>query len=403
MKMLLPKDIEYCIEVMSGATSPPKIPKGRHTGIGMYIKLARYDVNFVNNVSSYIHRGLGMTSRQRELAVKLTAKYRKQFRNIGVDVTLITKTPEFRTNIRTVDRSKRFDCDDNLVYLYFPYNQDMIKEVNTMLRENVLIHNTDSNWDQEEKRWQINNTEGNFITLYNWAKENTFDFSNPSIEYFNKLDKIIQNKTDYEIRATIKDENSLQIHNAPKELEEYWNEHIKQKTLIEQIKSCGLLAIDLDNSVLTKYNFNKLQKDILTNDYLSVKESISDVIVTCLDLGFEKIAVGLSSHSVGNVEEITKFIKWYKSKHGNTDDVMINSKNNVFTSLKVSQDPTDKTRIIITDRMSRLQNKHWNFKADVTIGQGLYNKRNIFQSSKVIDVVPSNKNEEWTVDSDELF
>ena len=31
----------------------------------------------------------------------------------------------------------------------------MIKEVNTMLRENVLIHNTDSNWDQEEKRWQI--------------------------------------------------------------------------------------------------------------------------------------------------------------------------------------------------------------------------------------------------------
>ena len=163
------------------------------------------------------------------------------------------------------------------------------------------------------------------------------------------------------------------------------------------------MAIDLDNSVLTKYNFNKLQKDILTNDYLSVKESISDVIVTCLDLGFEKIAVGLSSHSVGNVEEITKFIKWYKSKHGNTDDVMINSKNNVFTSLKVSQDPTDKTRIIITDRMSRLQNKHWNFKADVTIGQGLYNKRNIFQSSKVIDVVPSNKNEEWTVDSDELF
>lgn len=403
MKMLLPKDIEYCIEIMSGATSPPKIPKGRHTGIGMYIKLARYDVNFVNNVSSYIHRGLGMTSRQRELAVKLTAKYRKQFRNIGVDVTLITKTPEFRTNIRTVDRSKRFDCDNNLVYLYFPYNQDMIKEVNTMLRENVLIHNTDSNWDQEEKRWQINNTEGNFITLYNWAKENTFEFSNPSIEYFNKLDKIIQNKHDYEIYATLKDENSLQIHNAPKELQEYWDENIKEKTLIEQIKSCGLLAIDLDNSVLTKYNFNKLQKDILTNDYLSVKESISDVIVTCLDLGFEKIAVGLSSHSVGNVEEITKFIEWYKSKHGNTDDVMINSKNNVFTNLKVSQDPTDKTRLIITDRMSRLQNKHWNFKADVTIGQGLYNKRNIFQSSKVIDVVPSDKNEEWTVDSDELF
>ena len=42
MKMLMPADIEYCIEIMSGSASPPKIPHGRHTGIGMYIKPVSY-------------------------------------------------------------------------------------------------------------------------------------------------------------------------------------------------------------------------------------------------------------------------------------------------------------------------------------------------------------------------
>jgi hypothetical protein len=403
MKMILPKSIEYCMEVMAGSVSPPKIPKGRHTGIGMYIKLARYDVNFVNNVSSYIHRGLGMTNRQRELAIKLTAKYRKQFRNVGIDVSGITKDPEFRTEVRTVDRSKRFSVIDDFIHLYFPYNQEMIKEINTMLREDVLISNPQSQWNAEEKRWDINNTEGNFITLYDWSKKNKFDFSPESIKYYNKLDKIIQNQEKYNIYATAKDDSSLELHNAPKELQEYWNSHIKDKKLLEQVKSCGLLAIDLDKSVLTKYNFNKIQQEILSKVFITVEEPISSVLFTCLDLGFEKIAVGLTSHSASNVEQVNKIIKWYRVKFGNTDDVVINSKNAIFTDLKVPSEPTDITRLIITDRMSRLQNKHWDFKADVTIGHGMYNKRNIFQGSKVIDVKPSDEVSGWTVDSDDLF
>jgi len=368
----------------------------------MYIKLARYDVNFVNNVSSYIHRSLGMTGRQRELAVKLTAKYRKQFRNLGVDVSLITKNPEFRYEVRTVDRSKRFTVVDDLIHLHFPYNQDMIKEINTMLRENVLIHDIRSQWNPEDKRWEINNLEGNFIELYNWAVKNTFEFSPESKDYYTKLESVLQNPNKYNIYATAKDDSSLVLHNAPKELEEYWQENIKSKTLIEQIKSCGLLAIDLDKTVLTKYNFNKLEKVILTNNFVNVEDTISSVLFTCLDLGFEKIAVGLSSHSVSNVEEVNKIVKGYKVKYGNTDNMVINSKNAVFTNLGVNSDPTGNTRLIITDRMSRLQNKHWDFKADVTIGQGLYNRRNIFQGSKIIDIKPSDP-DNWSVDSDELF
>ena len=403
MKMLLPNDIEFCIEVMSGAVAPPIIPNGRHTVIGMYVKLARYDVNFVNNVSSYIQRGLGMTTRQRELAINLTGKYRNQFRQLGIDVLQLVKEPKFRTDVRIVDRSKRFDIVEELIHLYFPYNQDMIKELNLMLRENVLIHNSQSQWNADKKRWDFNNTEWNFITLYNWAKAYTFEFSSESVQYYNELDDIIQNKNKYKIYASANDDSSLEIHNAPTELQEYWDSHIKSKTILEQVKSCGLLAIDLDNSVLTKYNFNKIQQDILTAGFVALTQPLSTVLFECLDLGFEKIAVGMTSHSVSNIEQINKIIKWYRVKFGNTDDVVINSKNQVFGDLNVATEPTEKTRLIITDRMSRLQNKHWDFKADVTIGHGMYNKRNIFQGGKVIDITPSSEENDWQVDSDELF
>jgi hypothetical protein len=402
MKMLYPKDIEYCINVMAGSEQPPKTPKGRNTGIGMYIKLARYDVNFVNNVSSYLHRDMGMTSRQRELALKLTDKYRKQFRLLGIDVSKIVQKPVFSSEVRTVDRSKRFDIQGEFIHLYFPYNQELIKTINQMLREDDLIHNKESEWNAESKRWNINFTEHNFVLLYKWATEHGFKFSDSVKDIWNRFEKIIQDKNKYNIHAT-DNGDTLKLHNAPKDLQDYWDSNVKDKKIIEQIKNCGLLAIDLDKSVLTKYNFSNTEQEILTNGFLSLDKPISEVLFTCLDLGFEKIAVGLTSHSASNVDQVNKIVKWYKVKYGDTSDVVINSKNNVFGDLKVASEPTDKTRLIITDRMSRLQNKHWDFKADVTIGHGMYNKRNIFQGSKIIDVKPSKEEDGWQVDSDEIF
>ena len=51
--------------------------------------------------------------------------------------------------------------------------------------------------------------------------------------------------------------------------------------------------------------------------------------------------------------------------------------------------------------MSRLHNTDWNFNSEVTIGQGMFSKRNVWMSNKVIEVKP--QPDEDTVDSDELF
>ena len=403
MKMLLPKDIEYCIEVMAGSESPPRTPKKHGRCIGMYIKLARYDVNFVNNVSSYIHRNEGMTSRQRDLAIKLTSKYRKQFRQVGVDITKIVLDPVFRTEVRTVDRSKRFDFNDKWIYLHFPYNQDWIKEVNGFLRDDNLLHDGNSKWNQSKKRWEIDNNEHNFLKMYNWCKEKEFDkFSDDVEPYVNELNEILNNKEKYSIYAT-HNNDSLVLHNAPEELQKYWDENIKEKSILQQIKSCGLLAINLDNDVLTKYNFNILEKKILTNRFVKLDNDLSTILFSCLDLGFEKIAVGLSSHSTENIKEIKKIARMWKARFGTVDELVISGKSNVFDGLGSKVDkPIETTKVLITDKMSRLHNKEWDFDSEITIGYGMFSKRNVFQSNKVIEVAPKVPSEN-EIDSDELF
>ena len=160
---------------MAGMIEPPVIPKVKGIRIGSYIKLARYDVNFVNNVSSFISNKQGMTSRQRELAVKLTDKYRKQFRRLGIDVTQIAKEPIFAQPERQVDRTKKMSMDEDFIYLKFPYSQELIKDVNTFLRDEKLYHNGNSKWVPEDKLWHINNNESNFVMLYNWSYNNGFE------------------------------------------------------------------------------------------------------------------------------------------------------------------------------------------------------------------------------------
>ena len=48
-----------------------------------------------------------------------------------------------------------------------------------------------------------------------------------------------------------------------------------------------------------------------------------------------------------------------------------------------------------------IHNTDWNFNSEVTIGQGMFSKRNVWMSNKVIEVKP--QPDEDTVDSDELF
>jgi hypothetical protein len=406
MELFKPNDIEWCIEVMAGNQAPPRVPKRKGVHLGSYIKLARYDVNFVNNVSSYIRKQEGMTSRQRELAVKLTDKYRKQFRQIGIDATHLVTSPVFSQAERKVDRTKKMWFTEEWIYLQFPYNQDLIKDVNQFLRDDVLLHNGHSKWHQLEKRWAINYTEYNFLQLYEWGLKQDFKFDDECKVHYNELLKITNNPNDYIISARLEG-NSLVLVNAPETLQTYWDEHYKEETPLVQIKACSELGLELDKTVLDKYNFNIIEKSILTGVHITTDKELDEVVFTCLDLGYKKIAVGLSSHSEDNVKTVKKILDMYKTRYGNDEGLVISGKSKAFDNLTTAEDPVPNTKLLITDRMSRLHNTEWDFESEITIGQGMFSKRNIFKGAKVIEIRPKEsglgETELFKIDGDEIF
>ena len=384
---------------MSGYTEPPVVPTYKGTRIGTYIKLARYDVNFVNNVVSFLQKGQGMTGRQRELAIKLTEKYRKQFKRVGIDVSQIVKEPVFEQAERKVDRTKSMSMSEDFIFLKFPYSQDMIKDINTFLRDDKLYHDGHSQWNATEKLWYINNIESNFVKLYDWCKNNEFKFEDNVQQYYNELKKVTDNPRNHIPYIT----SDLTLVNAPTSLQEYWDANIKDQTPLDQIRSCGLLGIEIDNEVYSKYNFDIIERQILSNNQVTVDYDTTTVVFACLSLGYSKIAVGLSSHSQSNVAEVEKIVRMYKSKYGTTKGLCISGKSSAFDHINknINETPDENTKVVITDRMSRLHNTGWDFNSEVTIGQGMFSKRNVFMSNKIIEIKP--KVDDPDISTDELF
>ena len=383
--LIVPETIEYCIEVMEGSKKPP-VDKWQHT-----VKLARSDVSFVHNAMYYIANGQGLTELQRSLAVKLTLKYRRQFKKMGLAVEPIVENPVWKTPLREVDRTKSVEVDDNFIYIRFPYEQDKIRELHQKVRDGVLIdEGMKSQWNPELKFWKFEKLEPNFIHLYNWAKDIGFTVGEKMEQEYKSYKKILDNKSKYSIHASIKD-GQIVLNNAPEELENYWNKKVAHLSDLEKVKKCTELAIKLDNEVLNYYNYNSMQKTVLSNRKMKIDCTLKEAVFNCFDIGFKNIAIGLSSHSPKNILEVKDIRKTFISRGYEPSQFVVNAKNTALNNVSDYHVATGPTRIVITDRMSRLNNNTFDFTPDVMIGFGMYSERNVFGAKKIITLPPQSE------------
>ena len=188
--------------------------------------------------------------------------------------------------------------------------------------------------------------------------------------------------------SNIEENEKLVVKNAPNELQEYWNEKVAPLSDLDKVKKCVGLAINLDNTVLTYYNYNSVQKEILTKRKVKLDCTLKQAVFNCFDLGFTKLAIGLSSHSPKNILEIKDIRKVFISKGFEPSQFVVNAKNTALNNVSDFHVANDITRIVITDRMSRLNNNTFDFKPDVMIGFGMYSDRNVYGANKVITLPP---------------
>ena len=164
------KYLEEYIEFIGGYRSATGKVHSMFDHLPVPINLARYDVNFIQNVSEQTTNIYGYgsknvaayTDRQAELAYAIVDKYRKQLLNLKPPVIVPERVRDLQLKhgLRQVDRTKSVTIADGNFVLKFPYDRTLIELIKTQMKEG----NGAAKFDGEKKVWVMAMTED----MLNW-------------------------------------------------------------------------------------------------------------------------------------------------------------------------------------------------------------------------------------------
>jgi hypothetical protein len=209
------------------------------------IRLARYDVSIVDSMASHTSFGGALTDRQAELCVKIILKYRRQFANMGVDVTPV-ETPVFRLPPRKLDRSRRMWLDDQRIGLRFPYDRELIDSVQAYKKTSQ----GSATWDNDQKVWWLGLTEANVNWAVAWGELYNFNIEPEVRLLFEQI--IAEEQTIYEIKL-IQTADGYTITNAAPSLIDYINDKLGgfgSENSVKLVDYSGVLGYAYDDNII---------------------------------------------------------------------------------------------------------------------------------------------------------
>jgi len=215
--MIIYPYVEDYLEVIAGKRDPVSrlmISGLLFASFDPIINLARYDNNFLDNVTDATLNGTPLTDRQAELAVKLINKYQRQLASKGIGVD--TVAPQYRKSLRIISRAKTAEVVDGVIHLKFPYDVSMIEQVRNVSKESQ----GSIKFDRDSRVWHLALTEYNINWACEFGKAFNFHISDQLLGYMQDIMQCEQQG--YSMRLTIVD-NNLVIENAPNSLVEYVN------------------------------------------------------------------------------------------------------------------------------------------------------------------------------------
>lgn len=241
--------VEDYLEILGGYS-----PKGTKPTTFMYeplefsIRLARYDISVISNMSGATITGQSLTDKQAELAIKLILKYRKQLAKHEIDITPIENAPQFRQPLREVNRVKILEYQDNNLVLKFPYDRDLIDQLHKF-RENSQGRVT---WNNYDKEWSIAPTEQNIEWIVQWCNSSDISVASDIEQVYHSIGAL--KEQDFSIRLKRNsDHTGFEIENASSSLIDYINDNLggfgkdNEKVLVDQ---SGILGYQVDQSIL---------------------------------------------------------------------------------------------------------------------------------------------------------
>jgi hypothetical protein len=212
------------------------------------VSLARYDVSFIDSVTSATLSQVPLTDRQAELALKIVSKYRRQLNTHGIDVDP-DNPPKLRLPMRHVDRSSICSIEGEHMVLRFPYSNTLIQEIREFQKESQGA----VRFDKPRKVWLVDITEYNVNFMTAWAPTRGISVD-PEILHLQAA--ILEEESrDWAIRLRRDDTGQLVLDNAPDSLMDYLRSQgitLEQSNLIPLLDSASVLGYTATEELWTE-------------------------------------------------------------------------------------------------------------------------------------------------------
>jgi len=264
------------------------------------------------------------TEKQARLALVILKRYLTKFQAHQMDIKPLLDNPVYEDEFRVINFDKsieKYTDDDGIekIELRFPYNKKIIQLIRCLKDKLPGMY---AQYDGESKKWTVlcSDVTAYYLTLI--AVRYDFKFITPELlDDYDQIRKIIVGHRKPCARLI---GDTIVIDHAPESLQQYWENEVKDKTLLQQVDA--LKNFGIPTKGITVPTKSKLAGRIAHHYYHklwmnSIAFTKTEVVQALVEL--DAFPLLMPCHSdVHEEQEIKEFWDWLKTFEAHGIDIM---------------------------------------------------------------------------------
>ena len=266
------------------------------------------------------------TEKQGRLALVILKRYLTKFQAHGMDIKSLLDKPIYEDEFRVISFDKSIekfidDDEQKKIEVKFPYNKKIITLIR-LLKDKRGLPGGYALYDGEAKKWTF--LQSDVTTYYLTLIAVRYDFKFIDVSLLDDYETVKQEIKGYKSPTARLVAGEIVLDHAPDSLHEYWEEHLKDKSVLEQVDSLKNFSIKTNGiSVpaettlghkIAHSNYHKLWVD--SNGF-----NKDEVVKGLLELNCFPIMMPVSGE-MNTKDEVQEFWEWMNAFKANDIDIL---------------------------------------------------------------------------------
>ena len=266
------------------------------------------------------------TEKQGRLALVILKRYLTKFQAHGMDIKSLLDKPIYEDEFRVISFDKSIekfidDDEQEKIEVKFPYNKKIITLIR-LLKDKRGLPGGYALYDGEAKKWTF--LQSDVTTYYLTLIAVRYDFKFIDVSLLDDYETVKQEIKGYKSPTARLVAGEIVLDDATTSLQEYWEEHLKDKSVLEQVDSLKNFSIKTNGiSVpaettlghkIAHSNYHKLWVD--SNGF-----NKDEVVKGLLELNCFPIMMPVSGE-MNTKDEVQEFWEWMNAFKSQGIDIL---------------------------------------------------------------------------------